>query len=83
MKIDEEEYCVKAATVQDLAEEVLLRRDVPLHKHLVKCLPKWELMELLLQLARDNKVQVEERLEDNERALAVVTSAQERGLAQQ
>ena len=36
VKIDEEEYCVKATIVQDLAEEVLLGRDVPLHKHLVK-----------------------------------------------
>ena len=40
VKIDEEEYCVKPAIVQDLAEEVLLGRDVPLHKHLVKRLPK-------------------------------------------
>ena len=38
MKIDEEEYCVKVGIVQDLTEEVLLGRDVPLHKHMVKCL---------------------------------------------
>ena len=69
--------------MQDLAEEVLLGRDVPLHKHMVKRLPRGEQMELLHQLARDNKVQLKERPEDDERALAVVTRAQERRMAQQ
>ena len=58
VKIDEEEYWVKAAIVQDVAEEVLLGKDVPLHKHMVKHLPRGEQMELLCQLARDNKVQL-------------------------
>ena len=40
-------------------------------------------MELLHQLARDNEVQLEERSEGDERALAVVTSVQERRMAQQ
>ena len=52
VKIEEEEYCVKPAIVQDLAEEVLLGRDLPLHKHIVKCLPRGEHMELLHQLAQ-------------------------------
>ena len=40
VEIDNKEYCVKAAIVQDLAEEVLLEIDVPLHKHIVKRLSK-------------------------------------------
>ena len=44
VKIDEE-YCVKVAVVQDLAEEVLLGRDVPLQKHMVKHLPQEGQME--------------------------------------
>ena len=40
VKIDNEEYCVKASIVQDLAEEVLLEIDVPPHKHMVKRLSK-------------------------------------------
>ena len=40
-------------------------------------------MDLLRQLARDNKVQLQEKPEDNERALAVVTRAQARRMAQQ
>ena len=62
--------------VQDLAQEVLLRRDVVLHKHLVKHLPRGEQMELLHQLVGDNKVQLTEKPEDDEKALVVVTSAQ-------
>ena len=61
MKNDEEEYCVKAAIVQDLAEDVLLGRDVPLHKLTVKHLPRGEQMELLRQLTRDNKVHLKEK----------------------
>ena len=60
---------MKAAIVQDLAEEVLLGRDVPLHKHMVKRLPKGEQMDLLHQLARDNEVQLEERPEDEKHGL--------------
>ena len=78
MKIDEEECCVKATIVQDHAEEVLLGRNVPLHKHMGKHLARGEHMELLHQFARDNTVQLEEKPEDDERALAVVTHAQER-----
>ena len=40
VKIDNEEYCVKAVIVKDLAEEVLLRRDVPLHKLIVRRLSR-------------------------------------------
>ena len=58
-------------------------RDVLLHKHMVKHLPKGEELEPLHQLARDNKVRLEERREDDERALDFVTSAQERTMAQQ
>ena len=83
VKIEEEEYCVKATIVQDLAEVVLLGRDVPLHKYMVKCLPRGKQMELLHQLGRDNNVQLEERPEDDERALAVVSHAPERRMAQQ
>ena len=54
VKIDEKEYCVKAAILQDFSEEILLVRDVPLHEHMVKYLPRGEQMELLCQLARDN-----------------------------
>ena len=36
VKIDEEEYCVKATNVQDHAEEILLGRDVQLHKHILE-----------------------------------------------
>ena len=39
-------------------------RDVPLHMHMVKSLPKGEQMALLHQLARDNKVQLKEKPED-------------------
>ena len=47
VKIDNEEYCLEAAVVQDLVEEVLLGRYVPLCKHMVKHLPQNEQMELL------------------------------------
>ena len=78
VKIDDEEYCLEAAVVQDLVEEVLLGRDVPLCKHLVKRLPQEEQMELLQQLAKDNKIQLEDRRKEDDRALAVVTRAQKR-----
>ena len=82
VKIDEKVYCVKAAILQDLVQEVLLGRDVPLHKHMVKCLPRGEQMELLHQLARDNEVKLDEKPENDERALAVVARGQERRMAQ-
>ena len=83
VKVDDKEYCLEAAVVQDLVEEVLLGRDVPLCKHLVKRLPREEQMELLQQLARDNRVrleevQLEERPKEDDKALAVVTRAQKR-----
>ena len=40
-------------------------------------------MELRHRLTRENKVQFEEKPEDDERALAVVTHAQEKRMAQQ
>ena len=64
VKNDDEEYCVEAAILQDLADEVLLGRDIPQHKHMVKCLPKGEHMALLQQLAGDNKVQLNEKPKD-------------------
>ena len=82
VKIDGKECYVKAAVVQNLPEEVLLGRYVPLHKHMVKRLSKGEQMDLLHQLARDNGVQLEERPED-QKALAVVTHAHERQMAPQ
>ena len=57
---DGEEYNVKAAVVQGLPEDVLLGRDVPLHKHIVKRLPKKDQVELLKQLARDHQVTLED-----------------------
>ena len=85
VKIDNKEYCVKAAIVQDLAEEVLLGRDVPLHKHMVKRLFKEDQMELLQQLAKDNGIQLEGRSDnsDQERVLAVLTRSQKKKLHQQ
>ena len=76
---------MKAAIVQDLAEEVLLGRDVPLHKHMVKRLSKEDQLELLQQLAKDNGIQLEERpdISDQERVLAVLTRAQKKKLHQQ
>ena len=53
--IDEEEYCIKATIVQDLAEKVTLGRDVPLHKHMVERLPKGKQMDLLRQLEVQGK----------------------------
>ena len=55
---------MKATIVQDLSEEVLQGREVPLHKHLVKRLPRGKQMELQHQLSRDNKVQLKEKPED-------------------
>ncbi len=57
---DGEEYNVKAVVVQGLPEDVLLGRDVPLHKHIVKRLPKKDQVELLKQLARDHQVTLED-----------------------
>ena len=81
VKFDGEEYDVKAAVVQDLAEEVLLGRDVPLHKHIVKRLPKREQMELLQQLANTNHIRIEE-VAVEETALQVMTQAQKKKLDQ-
>ena len=77
MKFDGEEYDVKAAVVKDLAEEVLLGRDVPLHRHVMKRLPKKEQVELLRQLAKSNNIYI---LEDT--ALAVVTQVRKKKLDQ-
>ena len=61
VKIDHEECRLEAVVIPNLVEEVLLGRDVPLCKHLVKRLPRKEQMELLRQLAGDkNKIQLEE-----------------------
>ena len=59
------------------------RQQLEALKHIVKRLPRAKQKELLHQLARDNKVQLKEKPEDNERALAVVTHAQARRMAQQ
>ena len=77
VKFDGEEYDVKAAVVKDLAEEVLLGRDVPLHRHVMKRLPKKEQVELLRQLAKSNNIYI---LEDT--ALAVVTQVRKKKLDQ-
>ena len=63
--------------VQNLAEEVLLGRDVPLLRHMVKRLTRGEQMNLLRQLT----VKLEERAED-EKTLTLVTCTQEGRMAQ-
>ena len=63
IRFDNEEYCVEAAVVENLAEDVLLGQDVPLHKHMVKRLSKEEQLELLHQLKKDNEDQAEESVE--------------------
>ena len=73
VKIDEEEYKVKAAVVKDLAEEVLLGRDVPLHRHMAKRLSKEEQMDLLQRLAKDNGICLDHSVEG---AMSVVTRSQ-------
>uniref|UniRef100_A0A1X7SHV8 CCHC-type domain-containing protein n=1 Tax=Amphimedon queenslandica TaxID=400682 RepID=A0A1X7SHV8_AMPQE len=76
---DGEDYQVKAAVVQGLAEDVLLGRDVPLHKHMAKRLPKSEQIELLKQLAKKHQIDIGEIKEsEDELALAVMTRAQRR-----
>uniref|UniRef100_A0A1X7T3A7 Uncharacterized protein n=1 Tax=Amphimedon queenslandica TaxID=400682 RepID=A0A1X7T3A7_AMPQE len=76
---DGEDYQVKAAVVQGLAEDVLLGRDVPLHKHMAKRLPKSEQIELLKQLAKEHQIDIGEIKEsEDESALAVMTRAQRR-----
>ena len=72
---DGEEYQVKAAVVQGLAEDVLLGRDVPLHLHIAKRLPKEEQGELLKQLIKEQEVHIEEQ---GGAVLAVLTRAQKR-----
>ena len=84
---DGEEYNVKAAVVQGLPEDVLLGRHVPLHKHMVKRLPR-EQMELLRQLARDHEVPIKEAVSDEkitegEAVLAVTTRSQQKRIDQQ
>ena len=81
VKLDNEEYQVNAAIVHDLAEEVLLGRDVPLHKHIVRCLPKEEQMDLLCQIVRENK-EVLRSEENTGTALSVMTRAQKRSSSQ-
>ena len=73
--MDGEEYQVKAAVVRDLSEEVLLGRDVPLHRHMVKCLSKTEHLDLLRQLAKDNGIRLQDSMEG---AMSVVTYAQKK-----
>ena len=46
----------RRVVVQDLVEEVLLGRDVPLCKHMVKHLSQEEQMQLLQQLAEHHKI---------------------------
>ncbi len=77
VKFDGEEYQVIAALVQDLAEVVLLGRDAPLHKHMVKRLSEEEQISLMHQLARDNKTELE--IKDKDKAFAVSTRSQQRG----
>ena len=67
---DKEEYLVEAAVVENLAEDVLLGQDIPLHKHMVKRLDRKEQLELLCQLKEDIS---EDQLEGE--ALAVKTRA--------
>ena len=74
MRFDEDEYYIRAAVVQDLAEEVLLGRDVLLHKHIVCQLPETDQMALLQQLARAHGVEISKDYV----ALAVTTRAQSR-----
>ena len=78
---DGEQYRVKAAVV-GLPEDVLLGRDVPLHKHMVRRLPKEEQMELLHQVANEHEVRIQEKTED-ESTLAVMTRAQKQKRDQQ
>ena len=75
---DGEEYQVRAAVVQGLAEDVLLGRDVPLHRHIARRLPKEEQVELLKQLAKEHKISIGENAEGDGTVLAVVTRAQKR-----
>ena len=74
---------MKASIVQNLAEEVLLGRDVLLHKHMVRWLPRSEQMDLLRQLAKDNEVQLATESENIESALAGMTRVQKRRAQQQ
>ena len=74
---------MKASIVQNLAEEVLLGRDVLLHKHMVRWLPRSEQMDLLRQLAKDNEVQLATESENMESALAGMTRVQKRRAQQQ
>ena len=86
VKVDNQEYCLEAAVVQDLAAELLLGRDVPLCKHMVKSLPREEQVELLQQLAKENGVRLKEvRLEERptEKTLTVATRAQKRAQSQE
>ena len=81
VKIDEEEYCLRVVVVPNLVKEVLLGRDIPLCKHLVRCLPREEQIELLQQLARDNEVQVEERpMEDDRQSSGSCNTCPEEGV---
>ena len=75
-------HMLKAAIVQDLVGEVHLRGDVSLRECMVMRLLKGEQMDLLYQPAGDSEVQLGEEPED-EKALAVVTHAQERRMVQQ
>ena len=56
--------------------------NLSLHKHMVKRLPKGEQMELLRQLVIEYKLKLEEKPEDDERAMAILTRALESRMAQ-
>jgi DNA-binding phage protein len=77
VKFDGEEYVVNAAAVQGLAEDVLLGRDVPLHKHMAHRLPRREQMELLQKLAEINKMELKKTL-GGEGVKAILTRSQKK-----
>ena len=77
MKFDGEEYDVKAAVVQDLAEEMLLGRDVPLHRHIAKRLPKKRTGGIVVTTSKSNNICIPE-----DTALAVMTRARKKKLDQ-
>ena len=64
-------------------EEVLLGRDVPLCKHMVKLLPQDQQMGLLQELAEHHKIYLEERPKESSEALAVVIHPEEEAQSQE
>jgi hypothetical protein len=61
--------------VKDIAGEVLLGRDIPLHRHMVGHLLKEEQLNLLHQLAEDRGICLEN---SKDGAMAAVTQAQKK-----